>query len=65
MEALGGERKRGQEALEEYSEWLEGMVEQRTQELHDAQEHLVRRESWPRWGNSPRGRATNCGILWG
>jgi len=38
------ERKRAEEALQEYSERLEEMVEQRTQELRDAQEQLVRRE---------------------
>ncbi len=38
------ERKRAEEALKEYSERLEEMVEERTQELRDAQEQLVRRE---------------------
>ena len=37
-------RKKAQEALKEYSERLEEMVEERTQELRDAQEQLVRRE---------------------
>ncbi len=38
------ERKHAQEALKEYSQRLEEMVEERTQELRDAQEQLVRRE---------------------
>jgi signal transduction histidine kinase/DNA-binding response OmpR family regulator len=38
------ERKRAEEALREYSERLEEMVEERTQELRDAQEALIRRE---------------------
>jgi PAS domain S-box-containing protein len=38
------ERKRAEEALKEYSERLEEMVEERTQELWDAQEQLVRKE---------------------
>jgi signal transduction histidine kinase len=38
------ERQRAEEALKEYSERLEEMVEERTQELRDAQEQLVRRE---------------------
>jgi len=38
------ERVRAQEALQEYSEWLEEMVEERTTELQEAQERLVRRE---------------------
>ncbi len=38
------ERKRAEEALQEYSERLEEMVEERTRELRDAQEQLVRRE---------------------
>jgi PAS domain S-box-containing protein len=38
------DRKRAEEALKEYSERLEEMVEERTQELRDAQEQLVRRE---------------------
>ncbi|MFQ5814366.1 MAG: PAS domain S-box protein, partial [Anaerolineae bacterium] len=38
------ERKRAEEALKEYSERLEEMVEERTRELRDAQEQLVRRE---------------------
>ena len=38
------ERKRAQEALKEYSERLEEMVDERTQELREAQEQLVRRE---------------------
>jgi signal transduction histidine kinase/DNA-binding LacI/PurR family transcriptional regulator len=38
------ERERAQEALKEYSERLEEMVEQRTKELREAQEQLVRRE---------------------
>jgi signal transduction histidine kinase len=38
------ERKRAEEALREYSERLEEMVEERTKELRDAQEQLVRRE---------------------
>ena len=37
-------RKRAEKALKEYSERLEEMVEERTQELRDAQEQLVRRE---------------------
>jgi len=36
------ERKRAEEALKEYSERLEEMVEERTQELRDAQEQLIR-----------------------
>ena len=35
------QRKRAEEALKEYSERLEEMVEQRTKELRDAQEQLV------------------------
>ena len=38
------ERKLAEEALREYSERLEEMVEERTQELRDAREQLVRRE---------------------
>ncbi len=38
------ERKQAEEALKEYSERLEEMVEERTKELRDAQEQLVRRE---------------------
>jgi len=38
------ERKRAEEALREYSERLEEMVEERTKELRDAQEQLIRRE---------------------
>ncbi len=38
------ERKRAEEALREYSERLEEMVEERTQELRDVQEKLVRSE---------------------
>ena len=38
------ERKRAEEELKEYSERLEEMVEQRTKELRDAQEELVRKE---------------------
>ena len=38
------ERVRAEEALQEYSERLEEMVEQRTQELRDAQEQLIRKE---------------------
>ena len=38
------ERKRAEERLQEYSERLEEMVDERTQELRDAQEQLVRRE---------------------
>jgi signal transduction histidine kinase len=38
------ERKRAEEALKQYSERLEDMVEQRTKELRDAQEQLIRAE---------------------
>ena len=38
------DRKRAEEAMREYSERLEEMVEERTQELREAQEQLVRRE---------------------
>jgi PAS domain S-box-containing protein len=38
------ERKRAEEELKEYSERLEEMVDQRTQELRDAQEQLIRAE---------------------
>ena len=38
------ERQRAEEALKEYSERLEEMVQQRTQELGDAQEELIRQE---------------------
>ena len=38
------EKQQAQQALREYSEKLEEMVEQRTKELRDAQEKLVRRE---------------------
>ncbi len=37
-------RKQAEEALQEYSERLEVMVEERTKELKDAQEELVRKE---------------------
>jgi len=38
------ERKRAEEALQEYSERLEEIVEERTQELRRAQEELIRKE---------------------
>jgi two-component system sensor histidine kinase/response regulator len=38
------ERKRAEEALKEYSERLEEMVEERAKELRDAQEQLIRKE---------------------
>ena len=38
------ERKQAEEALKEYSERLEEIVEERTQELREAQEQLIRRE---------------------
>jgi PAS domain S-box-containing protein len=38
------ERKRAEEALKEYSERLEEMVDERTRELRDAQERLLRAE---------------------
>ena len=38
------ERKRAEEALQEYSERLEELVEERTQELRDAHEKLLRQE---------------------
>ena len=38
------ERKRAEEALKEYSERLEEMVDERTKELRDAQERLLRAE---------------------
>jgi PAS domain S-box-containing protein len=38
------DRKRAEKALKEYSERLEEMVEERTQELRDAQEQLIRKE---------------------
>jgi two-component system cell cycle sensor histidine kinase/response regulator CckA len=38
------ERKRAEEALREYAERLEDMVEERTQELREAQERLIRQE---------------------
>jgi signal transduction histidine kinase len=38
------ERQRAEEALREYSERLEEMVEERTKELRDAQEQLIRAE---------------------
>ena len=38
------ERKQAEEALKEYSERLEEMVEERTQQLRDAQERLLRAE---------------------
>ena len=38
------ERKRAEESLKEYSERLEEMVEERTKELREAQEQLVRKE---------------------
>ena len=37
-------RKRAEKALKEYSEQLEEMVLERTQELHNAQESLIRKE---------------------
>jgi signal transduction histidine kinase len=39
------ERKRAEEALKEYSEQLEEMVNERTKELQEAQERLIRQES--------------------
>ncbi len=42
VEALN--RKRAEEALKEYSERLEEIVEERTKELRDAHEELIRRE---------------------
>ncbi|MBS1251653.1 MAG: Globin-coupled histidine kinase [Anaerolineales bacterium] len=44
LEQEVAERRRAEEALEEYSERLEEMVEERTQELRDAQDQLIRRE---------------------
>jgi len=41
---LEEERQRAKEALKEYSERLEEMVEERTKELKDAQEALIRQE---------------------
>jgi len=41
---LEEERQRAKEALKEYSERLEEMVEERTKELKDAQETLIRQE---------------------
>jgi PAS domain S-box-containing protein len=38
------ERKRAEQALKEYSARLEEMVEERTRELHDAQQELIRKE---------------------
>jgi len=38
------ERKRAEEALQEYSEHLEEMVEERTRKLREAQEQLIRQE---------------------
>ena len=38
------DRKRAEEALKEYSERLEQMVEERARELRDAQEQLIRQE---------------------
>ena len=38
------DRKQAEIALQEYSERLEGMVQERTRELQDAQERLVRRQ---------------------
>ena len=38
------ERKRAEEALQEYSERLEEMVEERTKELRETQDQLVRKE---------------------
>jgi PAS domain S-box-containing protein len=38
------ERKQAEEALKEYSERLEEMVDERTKELKDAQEELIRKE---------------------
>jgi signal transduction histidine kinase len=38
------ERRRAEEALKKYSERLEEMVEERTRELRDAQEQLIRKE---------------------
>jgi len=42
--AIITERRRAEEKLKEYSERLEEMVEERTRELKNAQEELVRRE---------------------
>jgi signal transduction histidine kinase len=44
LESEIAKRKRAEEALKEYSERLEEMVEARTKELREAQEQLVRRE---------------------
>ena len=38
------ERKRAEQELKQYSEKLEEMVDERTQELHESQEELVRKE---------------------
>ena len=38
------ERQQAEEELKQYSEKLEEMVEERTEDLHDAQEELVRKE---------------------
>ena len=51
------ERKRAEDALREYSERLEEMVEERTKELHDAQEQLVRREKLAALGQLAGGLA--------
>ena len=61
------ERKRAEEALKEYSERLEEMVEERTQELQDAQEQLVRREKLAALGQLAGGVAhelrTPLGVI--
>ncbi|MBC8448849.1 MAG: HAMP domain-containing protein [Chloroflexi bacterium] len=44
LEQREAERKQAEEALKEYSERLEEMVEERTRALRDAQEQLVRSE---------------------
>ena len=53
LEAADTERKRAEEKLKEYSEQLEEMAEERTRELRDAQERLIRQEKlarcWAKW----------------
>jgi len=54
------ERKRAEEKLKEYSEHLEEMVAERTSELRQAQEELVREEKFAVLGQLAGGSATSC-----
>jgi signal transduction histidine kinase len=55
LEQRVAERKRAEEALKGYSERLEQMVEERTKELREAQDRLVRNEKLAVLGQLPGG----------